>query len=206
MPLTANVVPNTPIEASWGNDIRDRTVQRFTSAAERASAWTTPPTGSLSVLDSLPGVVWIYAAGAWKLTAPRGQLSVASVTAGMTPTTSVADVPGVTVTFSGVANHVYRYTLAAHVVSSAAGDIVRIQLTNPSNTAVGTVADFPVAIANNAQALTQAFYETPGADASLTRKIRVVRIGGSGSVQVFSDVNRPAVLTVEEIHVGTSGG
>jgi hypothetical protein len=60
MGLIANVVANTPILSTWGNAIRDRTIQRFATAAERTSQWPSPPAGALSYLDSDPTTLWIF--------------------------------------------------------------------------------------------------------------------------------------------------
>ena len=70
MGLTANVVANTPILSAWGNEIRDRSVQNFASAAERASQWVAPPEGAVSYLRDVDllsfwnGTAWLDFAAA----------------------------------------------------------------------------------------------------------------------------------------------
>ncbi len=46
-----DVVPGEPIEASWGNPIRDRTVQRYATAAERDVENPIPTAGDLAYLE-----------------------------------------------------------------------------------------------------------------------------------------------------------
>ena len=69
MGLIADVIANAPILSSWGNAIRDRTVQRFATATERAAQWATPPTGACCWLDA-PGVLAVYNGAAWVTITP----------------------------------------------------------------------------------------------------------------------------------------
>lgn len=64
MGFTANVVDGNIILASWGNEIRDRTVQVFATAAERDQQWAAPPTGAVCItVDN--GFIWKRSAGRW---------------------------------------------------------------------------------------------------------------------------------------------
>jgi hypothetical protein len=66
MAFTANVVDGNIILASWGNEIRDRTLQVFATVAERDSQWpsTVAPNGAHCVtLDT--GSWWRNVAATW---------------------------------------------------------------------------------------------------------------------------------------------
>jgi hypothetical protein len=65
MPEMPDVVAGETIESEWGNDIRDRTVQRYTNLAERSSLVTSPLDGDLSFLED-SGTLSVYYAGAWR--------------------------------------------------------------------------------------------------------------------------------------------
>jgi len=68
MGLTPNVVDGNPIQAAWGNEIRDRTSQVFANAAERDAQWTAPPDGAFAVtLDD--GLTHQRVLGEWYPTA-----------------------------------------------------------------------------------------------------------------------------------------
>lgn len=71
MGLTANVVANTPILSGWGNEIRDRTVQNFTSATQRSSQWPSPPDGAVSWLADI-NALQVYDGTTWL---PAGPIS-----------------------------------------------------------------------------------------------------------------------------------
>lgn len=65
MALTPNVVSNTPITSAWGNEIRDRTVQKFATAAERTAQWPAPPVGAVSTLATNPNTLYVWTGAAW---------------------------------------------------------------------------------------------------------------------------------------------
>ena len=97
MALTANVVANTPITATWGNEIRNRTVQVFATSAERAAQWAAPPTGATSTLVDTPGVLWVYNGTLWEPVNGLGVLSYVEKTTNQTAFGQTAtDVSGLT--------------------------------------------------------------------------------------------------------------
>jgi len=69
MGLTANVVANAPITATWGNEIRDRSVQNFASVAERTAQWVSPPEGAVSYVRDV-NQVHVYTGSAWVCITP----------------------------------------------------------------------------------------------------------------------------------------
>lgn len=64
MPEIPDVVQGNPVESAWGNDIRDRTVQRYADAAARDSLTPLPVAGDLAYLDDT-GSVQVYDGTAW---------------------------------------------------------------------------------------------------------------------------------------------
>ena len=71
MPELPDQVAGELIEASWGNDIRDRTVQRYTTDAERDSLNPTPAEGELAYIEST-GAFQVYTSsfGGWTYYVP----------------------------------------------------------------------------------------------------------------------------------------
>ena len=65
MPEMPNVISGEVIESDWGNSIRDRTVQRYASAAARSASHATPVQGDLSFLSDT-GKVYVYYSGSWR--------------------------------------------------------------------------------------------------------------------------------------------
>lgn len=84
MPEIPNVIVNEDIETDWGNDIRDRTIQRYTDKTERAALHPSPQTGDLSFIENT-GDIDFYFAGAWRhLGSPVG--TVKMLAGGAAPT------------------------------------------------------------------------------------------------------------------------
>lgn len=66
-----NVVGGTPIEADWGNDIRDRAVMRYASVAERNSLNPNPEPGEVCYRADA-GVIEYFHGAAWRRFFPPG--------------------------------------------------------------------------------------------------------------------------------------
>ena len=65
MPEMPDVVASEPVAADWGNDIRDRTVQRYLDAAARDASVPFPVAGDLAYLDD-SGTVTLFDGTEWK--------------------------------------------------------------------------------------------------------------------------------------------
>lgn len=64
MPEIPNVVSGEPVEADWGNDIRDRIIQRFSDATARTASLPFPQSGQLTWIDT-PGQLDVWKGAAW---------------------------------------------------------------------------------------------------------------------------------------------
>lgn len=70
-PEIGDVVGSTPIEAEWGNDIRDRAVMRYASVAERNSLNPNPEPGEVCYRADA-GVIEYFHGAAWRRFFPPG--------------------------------------------------------------------------------------------------------------------------------------
>ena len=108
MPEIPDVVAGTPVESNWGNDIRDRTVQRYADATARAAAVPVPVIGDLAVLED-SGALTMWDGSAWavfRTTENKAGLvrlfNVQTVSVAVTPsTTAILDVD---ITALGITN------------------------------------------------------------------------------------------------------
>ena len=64
MPEMPDVIATEPVESDWGNDIRDRTVQRYADAAARDAGVPFPVAGDLAWLDT-EAAVTVFDGSAW---------------------------------------------------------------------------------------------------------------------------------------------
>jgi len=74
MGLTPDVAAGTLIQSSWGNEIRNRTVQVFATVTERNN-WIAPPHGAIAVTTDT-NTVWQRTATTWVKVNARGRTAV----------------------------------------------------------------------------------------------------------------------------------
>jgi hypothetical protein len=65
MPLVPHVAAGQIVASTWGNNVADQVVMRFTTAAQRTSQLTSPLVGQLTSLDSAPGALDYWNGTAW---------------------------------------------------------------------------------------------------------------------------------------------
>ena len=158
-----NVIPLEPVTDEWGNAIRDRTVQRYVTAAARSSLHPTPANGDLSYLSD-SGLVYVYHSGGWReITNPAhgtthavGSSDAIPVdevdTAGATsafPTltgyqsacTATLDIPATWNTYKVIAWVSFTYQMASSG-SSQLQALIRIVVDGPQNN-IGPSTTFP---------------------------------------------------------------
>lgn len=209
MALTPNVVAGAPILSAWGNEIRDRTVQRFASAAARTSGWVAPPVGASSVLDDTPGVVWVYTGTTWLAQDWNAAWGIIAITGAITQVNSAnavtVDVAGAALTWTALANRRYRYTFEGHVFVNPSPAQAMLFITDAANVVKGAPGRFDTmlfgsTVATNALCISQ---EVPGAGAQ-TRKVRIQSIaGGNATLLIDAPSARTALFMVEDM--GPSG-
>lgn len=76
----ANVIAYEPINASWANDIRDRTIQRYASVAERDTQHPTPAEGDLSYLDDA-NAIYVHNGTSWIVPIPAAGIGPSMLSA-----------------------------------------------------------------------------------------------------------------------------
>jgi microcystin-dependent protein len=71
VPEIPNVIPGEPVASEWGNDIRDRTLQRYSGTTQRGTLNPTPAPGDFSYLADT-GAVEVFHSGVWRSMLPTG--------------------------------------------------------------------------------------------------------------------------------------
>jgi hypothetical protein len=120
----------------------------------------------------------------------------AAITSGQTFTT-LADVTGLSVTFTAAASRLYKITVAGLLRSSVAGDVAQLLIADGSNTTLA-VSQVVCAATNFAFTATTSIIQAPSAG-SVTYKARCVRSDGSGTVTLDAAATYPAVIFVEDV-------
>lgn len=133
------IVTGTAITSSWANaDVRDQVVVPFASSAARSSAITSPVTGQLSTLTtnlSTEGIYLYTSAGKWQKdwSSEWGELGSASYASAQNTVSTIADLTGLTVTFTAVANRIYEITGRVYFEKATTADTVVFGVYDGSN-------------------------------------------------------------------------
>lgn len=164
----------------------------FATEAARDAAWPTPPVGAMCVVGGFP---WVYN-GSWR-GLHGGTISYTETTAGVSGITNAyVDIPGLTCTFTALANRRYLLSAQALVSSTVSGDWVDLALIQSGT----PIALARTAISGNSsyQSLTVRRVIVPGAGA-VTWKVQVIRVSGTGSVTAYADANFRSFFHVEDV-------
>jgi hypothetical protein len=195
------------------NYLMEQGVMYFATTAARDSAISSPEDGMVAYIgsnDANEGL-WTYNGSAWRKgpgwNAPWGVLGVATVTteASGSARTNV----GLEITTPELpANRRLRWTVSGHYRFESVNDVGRIDIvTGPSGGSVIQGASIiPVGVPNvsDAQAVSFTHIETTTSSAALTRRVTVIRSGGSsGVVRFFAGADRIGTFICEDI--GPSG-
>lgn len=94
MPEMPDVVLSEDIEVEWGNEIRDRTIQRYTDVTERTAEHGSPSNGDLAFMADT-GLTYVYYSSAWRLIAGPEEIDGLAEDAGASLTTSYVSIAAV---------------------------------------------------------------------------------------------------------------
>lgn len=124
---------------------------------------------------------------------------VVLTTLNFNPTTA-ADIAGATITFTAVANRVYRVTYCFFANSSLADTSLSITFTDTTPTTINTsLFTFGTPLAPEGRQISNVFYFTAGSSGSITRKLRAARAVGAGTLTIFSNATLPFQFAIEDV-------
>jgi hypothetical protein len=132
----------------------------------------------------------------WR-TQSRGFIGQASITATSAVFTTLADIAGLSVTFTAVANRRYKISASGFIASTVANDTGRLSITDGAN-AQQQAGNVPLPVANTGYAMGFFVVVTPSAG-SVTYKIRGERQAGTGNLTISAGATLPATILIEDI-------
>lgn len=121
----------------------------------------------------------------------------AQITANQGSITTIADVTGLTVTWTAVTGRSYRIAVQCEASSTVAADVVIVAITDPSNT-IKTRATTVLPTATVSATLAASVIES-GLSGSTTRKVRAQRALGTGTITLTAAATFPAFILVLDI-------
>lgn len=132
---------------------------------------------------------------------PGGWVGEASATSTQTSAgVGVEDLTGLSITFTAVAGRRYKISAIAAFTASVNDGAMALILTDGSNTQL-QASTAPVVSATLSQPLDLFHTEVPGAG-SITRKLRMQKPSGTGTLQLQAAASRPALLLIEDVGPG----
>jgi hypothetical protein len=126
MPEIPNVISNEVIASEWGNDIRDRTIQRYADAAARTAGHVAPVQGDLSYLNSTKGV-YVYNGSTWVILVPDGTITTAKIA---DDAVTIAKLDGAIM--SDYETDVSNFDLTNPITTGSFANLVSMNLTIPA--------------------------------------------------------------------------
>ena len=126
------------------------------------------------------------------------EMGYASITASSASFTAVADISGLSVTWTAISTRVYELEFFGNVVSTASGDSIQVSIADSSNVqkalakSGSTVATFSSQLGCKVR--------LTGLSGSVTYKVRALRAGGaSGTCTIEASATAPAYFTVKDV-------
>ena len=200
--FTASVLTASDVN----NYLMEQTVMSFVSDGARDAAVTAPEDGMVAYIrsnDANEGL-YTYNGTNWRKgpgwNAPWGVVGRALITSSTSATTATT-VVGSTISYTQVANRVYKYSVTGHAFWGSVNDGFRCSITNGSGTAYIHHDQLPLGNSTTyGNGFSFNWYELPTSTASVTRELRVSRFyGTSSTVQFFADSTRIGSLIIEDI-------
>ena len=129
---------------------------------------------------------------------PRGYVAAAQKTSNQATISTITDLTSMSVTYSAVNARKYRITVQVEVSPTVNTDTAVVYLTDGSNNQLSR-AVVPFSSNSNTQTAQIIFYETASSSASVTRKVRLARVSGTGTFTAEGASDRPAFILVEDM-------
>ena len=131
---------------------------------------------------------------------PRGYLAKAQITANSSAFTTIADISGLSVTYTQQAGRTYLTLLTCEVSSTVTADTIVVTLADGSNNALARCPAF-ISVSTLSEKVMISLYEVAATTGSVTRKIRANRNSGSGTSTIQAGATFPAQIVAMDVGV-----
>lgn len=121
---------------------------------------------------------------------------IASRTADQTTITSVVDLTGLTLTWTAVSGRSYLIVAKIEVTATVADGAFVLSLTDGAGTSTQRATDACLTTSGRSVSL---FRVESGLSGSVTRKLRLAKAGGTGSLTMGAAATQPAFLLILDI-------
>lgn len=185
---------DVPTAAQFDQHLQEQTVMVFATAAARDTALSTAKSEGMVTFQKDTDQLTFYTGLAW-IPVPGSEIAYAEKTADELNFTTVANIAGLTVTYTAVNGVKYRITGRCRTLQNVAGATQSLFLTDGSN---GQLAEDVVSFSSsNVIGWRQLVHRElwAGATGSVTRKLRLQT--SAGNADVIAAVGRVGFILVE---------
>jgi hypothetical protein len=191
--LNASIVDLRPVSSALGGTISCTSTRLPANPYPGMSVWLTDTGRYLVYTTATTGWQPPWGAAWGHLASP-----IASATATTGVTTATTDVTGITITTPVLAsNRRIQTHVEVNGLSTVASDVIRFTITDASNVVKRT---FDVQTAGSSAIYSATFsFDEVSTGVAVTRKVRMVRVTGSGSCQAFADATRLQTMTIADL-------
>lgn len=126
------------------------------------------------------------------------EMGYAQITADQTGITTVADVTGLSVTWTAISSRVYLLTANVSVTSSVADDRLGVYISDSGGTQKAARFSNGIRIATRELGMIVQ-YRVTGLTGSVTYKVRAERTAGTGTMTVFGSASSASFFHVQDV-------
>lgn len=124
----------------------------------------------------------------------------AAITTPQLSITTVADITGMSVTWTATSSRLYRITWKFLITGGVEGDIAAVYLTDASNAQADRMLhEIPKLVSGAGYVPSIGMHYATGLSGSITRKLRIERNAGSGGITVYASGAEIGFLVVEDV-------
>lgn len=124
----------------------------------------------------------------------------ATIATAQTGITTVEDLTNLSVSWSAVSSRLYRITWKFRIIGTAANDLAAVYLTDASNgQADRSLHEIPALLPAYASVMSIGMHYATGLSGTITRKLRMERHEGSGSLSAYASGTEIGFLVVEDV-------
>lgn len=124
----------------------------------------------------------------------------ATIATAQTGITTVEDLTNLSVSWSAVSSRLYRITWKFLITGTAANDLAAVYLTDASNgQADRSLHEIPALLSGSGYVMSIGMHYATGLSGTITRKLRMERNVGSGSLSAYASGTEIGFLVVEDV-------
>lgn len=202
-----NPATGTSPPATWGDQVRDNDEYLYLRGPYICTAATRPvsPFKGQVIRETDTGYLLTYygVTTGWRppWNQPWGEVGRAFTTSNQSGISSAVDLTGMSVTFPALAGRRYEWRAVGEVVATVGDGAFVLALTDTAPTQAARTTDACLTTSGRTVHL---FHDMTSGTATITRKLRLSKAGGSGTLTWGASLTGPALLVCHDVGPGAT--